>query len=107
MSGETAALLFLAYFIVFGFLGYAVGSAKNAGNEGFLLGGLFGPLGILVTFALDNRNQCGRCGTRLDGKPEICPQCGSNVIDLEQQDQESLNAEEAYVRRVRAKRGQQ
>ena len=53
---------------VSGAIGSSVGSRKNAGVEGFWLGFLLGPLGILiVAIAIDNRPQCHLCHGRLDG----------------------------------------
>ena len=37
------------------FLGDMVGSRRNAGGAGFILGVLLGPLGVLLAFGLDNR----------------------------------------------------
>lgn len=37
------------------FLGDMVGSRRNAGGAGFILGLLLGPLGVLLAFGLDNR----------------------------------------------------
>ncbi|MEI8373926.1 MAG: hypothetical protein WCJ35_13945 [Planctomycetota bacterium] len=82
-DGKTA----MAVFMLFGYwgvaaavtamLGAAVGSFKNAGSTGALLGALFGPLGVIVAFALDQRLQCPKCGNRLDGRPEMCLKCQS------------------------------
>lgn len=56
-----------------------VGSARNAGGKGFLLGLLLGPLGILAAFAIDGREQCPHCGGRLNGRPQLCQHCQSHL----------------------------
>ena len=56
-------------------MGYIIGSQKNAGAAGFWTGALFGPLGVIASLAFDFRQECFRCGTKLNGEPEICPSC--------------------------------
>lgn len=70
--------LFLALF-VFAPLGAVVGSQKNAPVTGFFLGLLLGPLGVLLAWLIDQRDQCGRCGGRLNGTPSVCPHCHATV----------------------------
>jgi hypothetical protein len=61
--------------IVCGALGGAVGSVRMAHYTGMLLGLFFGPLGVLVAFALDKRTQCPNCFSRLGGLARECPYC--------------------------------
>lgn len=93
-----------ATWCVCGILGGVIASAKDAGVAGFLVGALFGPLGVIAAFALDGRPQCEKCRTRLDTRASICPQCGTERLVLNESDTASLNAEEEYVRRMRARR---
>ncbi len=54
----------------------AIGSRKGEAGSGFLVGLLFGPLGIL--FALlssGDRMPCPHCKERIHEKAEICPHC--------------------------------
>lgn len=65
--------------IICGVLGAIIGSSKNAAGIGFMLGVLFGPLGVIAAFATDGRDKCSKCQGRLNGKPEICPHCGTKL----------------------------
>jgi hypothetical protein len=55
--------------------GKALGSNKNAGKEGFFLGLVLGPIGVVVAALYDLRPACPHCGTKLNSHPEICPGC--------------------------------
>ena len=61
------------------FLGALIASRRKASLGGFVLGLLFGPLGVVAAFALDGRDQCPKCGTRLDSNGEICPSCKTEL----------------------------
>ncbi len=79
-ASSLVLIIFLISFLICGIFGYVVGSQKEAGTAGFWLGLFFGPLGILVTFALDNREQCAHCGSRLDRQAKVCPACGTETF---------------------------
>lgn len=77
-----------AYLILWGIcgvLGGIVGSAKHSAGAGFLLGFLFGPVGVLITLALDGRPKCHACKSRIDPEASVCPQCGASLKRHEQQ----------------------
>jgi hypothetical protein len=81
---ESDGLPLLAIFLmvdaaICGTLGYLVGKAKRAEAAGCILGAVFGPIGLLVTLALDSRPLCQQCGTRLNGSPVICPSCHTSL----------------------------
>ena len=79
MTDFTLILLFVDA-LVCGIIGCAVGALKNAATGGFWLGFLLGPIGILiVAIAIDNREKCHRCHGRLDGKPNVCPHCRTEI----------------------------
>ena len=64
--------------------GAIAGSFKERTLVGFLMGLIFGPLGVIVSLGLDGRRLCGKCHTRLnrdDNKklPTICPSCGTQI----------------------------
>lgn len=61
--------------VVCAVIGKAVGSQKNAGGWGMLLGLFLGPIGIIVAALIDGRPICPTCGTKLNGKPKLCPSC--------------------------------
>lgn len=60
-------------------LGQAVGAARMAHLTGLFLGLFFGPLGILVAFAVDKRTQCPNCSSRLGGLARECPYCHTRL----------------------------
>ncbi len=68
-------VLYAVVGLIFGVLGYKVGSQKEAGFEGFLYGCMFGPFGALIACFLDRRANCPHCGTKLNGMPQVCPAC--------------------------------
>ena len=51
-------------------IGCSIGEPKQAGTEGFWLGLLFGPIGLVLALAMDNRAQCPECGGRINGTKE-------------------------------------
>jgi hypothetical protein len=76
--GRIAFLSAVAYtvsMIVCGVLGRAVGAARMAFHTGMFLGLFFGPMGVLVAFAIDKRTQCPNCYSRLGGLARECPYC--------------------------------
>lgn len=60
-------------------LGGVVASWKEAGNMGFLLGLLFGPLGLIDAFALDDHMKCPACGGRINDAARKCQHCGETI----------------------------
>jgi hypothetical protein len=100
--------------VLCGVVGAIIGSRRNAEGLGFFLGVLFGPLGAIAAFALDNRPPCPECHNKIDKGVRVCSACrvqlvwqGQKVLpawlaeNLEaerQQRQEELLAEE-HVRK--------
>ncbi len=77
-QGRIAFLIAAAYtvsMVVCSVLGRAVGAARMAFYTGMLLGLFFGPMGVLVAFAVDKRTQCPNCFSRLGGLARQCPYC--------------------------------
>jgi hypothetical protein len=70
-------LLWIASVLV----GASIASQRQSALGGFLLGLLFGPLGVLAAGFLDARPKCSRCGGRQNGTPDnpypICEHCGT------------------------------
>src|SRR5262249_28244331 len=62
-------------------LGAEVGRRKNAGGFGFFIGGLLGPIGVVIAALVDFRPACPYCSTPLytDPRPKICPSCKGNL----------------------------
>ncbi len=59
--------------------GAAAASSKNAKVPGAILGFLFGPLGLIAAFGLDEREICPTCHGRLNGQPQLCMHCRSEL----------------------------
>lgn len=74
--------VFLGFFWIVGcgVWGYQLGSAKNNGGGGALLGALFGPLGLFLAYAIDGRPGCPACGGRLNGTPATCQFCHRDLV---------------------------
>jgi uncharacterized membrane protein YeaQ/YmgE (transglycosylase-associated protein family) len=95
----------IAIWLVCGIVAGIIGSAKNAGVQGFILGVMLGPLGILAAFAVDGRMNCSQCGTKLNAGAKICPSCHDPVSGgLDFPDNESDRSEIEYVQKMRSKR---
>ena len=90
-------LIWIAVFwCLCGIPGASVGSIKNAGKQGFLLGSLLGPLGVIAAFALDRRPKCRACQRRIENHElcfdsqsgssggTLCSDCGGNDLSIEQ-----------------------
>jgi hypothetical protein len=67
---------FVLLWLVCAVIAAAIGGRKGEAGSGFLIGLVFGPLGIL--FALlssGNRVPCPHCKEMIHKKAKICPQC--------------------------------
>jgi len=74
----TAATVgIMTFWLACGFVGGLIGRTKEAGTEGWFIGFLLGPIGLIGVLALDKRPSCPHCGTRLNGRPAMCPACHS------------------------------
>jgi hypothetical protein len=57
-----------------------VGDKRNNAWMGLMVGGFFGPLGVIMAYFLENRPQCKRCGSRLNVNRQnkaysVCSHC--------------------------------
>ncbi len=80
MTGDNFAFLLVVAWVSSGIVGAIIGSPKKASGTGFVLGALFGPLGAVAAFVIDNRPRCTRCLGQLDGEPDVCRHCGQELI---------------------------
>lgn len=78
MSAEQILTIVIVWGCIGG-IGALIGIAKEAAGLGFLLSVLLGPIGWLVTFAMDGRKQCPACNVRLNGSPSVCPGCRARL----------------------------
>ena len=70
-------IIFLLWIFVSPVIGYAIGKTRNCPLVGALLGLLFGPLGWLLAFLNDRREQCPQCRGRVPDGAVRCLHCGS------------------------------
>lgn len=62
----------------FSITGYYVGRRTGNALEGIWFGALLGPLGIVIAFALEekDRERCVMCGEKIYAYAQVCPHCG-------------------------------
>jgi hypothetical protein len=57
-----------------------IGSRKGRGGEGFALGLLLGPIGILIAWAMKgNRRTCPACQSLIHQGATVCPFCREHI----------------------------
>lgn len=64
---------------LFGCLCAYLGKRRDAVAIGFLLGFLFGPIGVIAMLIIDNRPRCPECSGRVDRGARICPHCRTSL----------------------------
>nr|CAB4128714.1 hypothetical protein UFOVP114_64 [uncultured Caudovirales phage] len=63
-----------------GIIAAVIGARKGEGILAFVVGCLFGPLGILVTlFSKGNRKTCSACRELIHKHAAICPRCRTHA----------------------------
>jgi DNA-directed RNA polymerase subunit RPC12/RpoP len=68
------------WIVLFGALGAAIGEKKGIGGQGFAVGALLGPLGILIVLAVSgNRVRCPSCRELVDPEAWICSHCQHQI----------------------------
>jgi len=108
--------LIAAGWVACALLGAIVGSAKQSSGAGFVLGLLFGPLGVIAAFAMDGRRQCPACAARLNQGARKCAACGAVLPEgffasprgssgLQMQTDDDVRTEAEIAERLRTKRG--
>lgn len=82
MGPVIAVVLVVA--VVCGFIGAAIGEPKRQGAMGFLLGFLFGPLGLLIVAVMQPNAVpaawCPVCGAVLAPFAPVCGECGAERL---------------------------
>ncbi|MFO0840853.1 MAG: hypothetical protein U0797_00450 [Gemmataceae bacterium] len=75
--------LLVIVWVMFGALAAFIAEQKRAGVTGFIIGFLFGPLGVVVACFLDARPPCPECGgpipVREDFRPSTCMHCRAGL----------------------------
>jgi len=80
---EAETMFFLVMWIVlFGALGAVIGEKKGIGGQGFAIGVLLGPLGVLFVLAASgNRVRCPACREMVDPAASVCPHCQRQISE--------------------------
>lgn len=60
-----------------GMVGSALGARREAGAQGFILGLVFGPFGLIAACLVDGRGLCTECREPLGQGAKICGHCGA------------------------------
>lgn len=72
---------FVILWIICAFVGAALGSRKGRGGTGFILGLLFGPIGILIVLVIrGNRRSCSACKELIHKAATRCPHCQYEIV---------------------------
>lgn len=70
----------LVFWLLFGILGALIGASKQRAALGFLLGLLFGPLGLLfILFTRGSRKKCPYCRELVQLDAVVCPHCQKDL----------------------------
>ena len=80
---EAETMFFgLMWIVLFGALGAAIGEKKGIGGQGFAVGALLGPLGVLFVLAASgNRVRCPACRETVDPAASVCPHCQRQIAE--------------------------
>jgi len=106
-AAMIALLCVLAWTVPSGTLGAVVGYLRRAPAVGAMLGGLFGPLGVVAALAIDNRPYCTKCCGRLEDMAETCPHCQAALYDpTTEAESEALDEEDEELRTWTDAKGQ-
>jgi hypothetical protein len=81
MSGGDFKPALILGWLGCGVAGYQIGQQKEAAVTGLFWGLALGPVGVLISSQFDSRPLCPTCGTRLNGRPAICPGCRSKLVE--------------------------
>lgn len=73
--------MFIFIWLLFGVIGAIIGNPKGRGGDGFLLGILFGPIGILIILVIKgNRKTCPFCKELINKEAVRCSRCQKELV---------------------------
>lgn len=73
---DYSGVLILFWLGIGAVVGGIIGGSRNNGAGGVVLGALFGPIGWILVFFMDNRAQCPACRGRVPDGAMRCQHCG-------------------------------
>lgn len=74
----TPASVIVLLWLILGFIGALIGKEKGRTGDGFCLGILLGPIGIIIIFLLGpaGGRRCWACRSYLNPAATVCARCG-------------------------------
>jgi len=78
-------MIWVIIWVICGFIGGAIADSKGEGCAGFILGLLFGPIGIIIALLLPSNpkamgmKQCPYCKEWINSQAIKCPKCQSDL----------------------------
>jgi len=80
--------------LLLGIIGAMISSKKGSEVEGFFLGFILGPIGIIIAFLLvGNRTKCPYCKEYVAPDSVKCPNCQADLSENSEDEKESFNIE--------------
>jgi hypothetical protein len=67
---------YVMLWLFMGLLGAALGNSKGRGGDGFCLGVLLGPIGVVIVVLLSPKGRvCSFCKSSIHSEASVCPHC--------------------------------
>jgi len=74
MTNSLVAETIAIFWVMCGVVGAAMLSRHNKAGAGCLLGGLLGPLGLIIAYRMSDK--CPYCAELILAKARVCKHCG-------------------------------
>jgi hypothetical protein len=73
----TIRAVFLLLWIVLGIIGGMIGKEKGRSGDGFCLGIVLGPIGLIIIALMRpvGEKECPHCRSKIHGEATVCPHC--------------------------------
>ncbi len=90
-------IFLLAIWLLFGAGTAAIANSNGRGALGwFMIGLLFGPIGIIAALIAGSGYQCPRCKKSVDKEATICPHCRTEYGNTDRQEEIEPAAQEVH-----------